>query len=53
MNGWLESYAFRIHIGVDLFLIAILGTVLLAWLTVGHRAFKAATSNPVETLRYE
>jgi predicted permease len=53
MNAWLESYAFRIHIGVDLFLIAILSTVILAWLTVGYQAVRAATANPVDALRYE
>jgi len=25
----------------------------IAWLTVGHRAIRAALANPVEALRYE
>ena len=53
MNGWLEDFAFRIYMGVDLFLIAILSTVILALLTVGYQAIKAASANPVEALRYE
>ena len=53
MNGWLEDFAFRIYRGVDLFLIAILSTAILAWLTVGYQAIKAASANPVEALRYE
>ena len=53
MNGWLEDFAYRIYMGVDLLLIPMLSTVILAWLTVGYRAIKAASANPVEALRYE
>jgi putative ABC transport system permease protein len=53
MNVWLENYAYRIHIGAGLFLIAILSTVILAWLTVGYQAIRAASANPVDALRCE
>jgi putative ABC transport system permease protein len=53
MSGWLERYAFRIQIGIGLFLFTILGTVIIAWATVGFQAIRAATANPVDALRYE
>jgi putative ABC transport system permease protein len=53
MNNWLQNFAYRIPINVWVFLSA--GTVALAiaLLTVGFQAAKAATANPVESLRYE
>jgi len=53
MNGWLENFAYRIAIGPLVFLAVFLVTVLIAALTVGYRSIRAATANPVESLRYE
>jgi putative ABC transport system permease protein len=53
MTGWLENYTYRISLGVTIFLMAIAASVVIAWLTVGHRAIKAATANPVKSLRTE
>ena len=53
MNMWLQDFAYRIQLGIGLFLIAILGTVVLAWMTVAYRAIRTAIANPVEALRYE
>jgi putative ABC transport system permease protein len=53
MQGWLEGFTFRIHLGFGLFLLTIAGSVLIAFLTVGFRAFKAAIANPVVSLRDE
>ncbi len=53
MNRWLENFAYHINIGVGLFSLTIFGTMLIAWLTIGYRTIKAATANPVESLRYE
>jgi putative ABC transport system permease protein len=53
MTGWLENYTYRIELGFTIFLIAIAASVVIAWLTVGHRAIKAATANPVKSLRTE
>jgi len=53
MHRWLEGFAFRIHLGIGIFLLAIAGSILIAWLTVGYRAFKAAMANPVKSLRTE
>jgi putative ABC transport system permease protein len=53
MQKWLEGFTFRIQMGAGLFLFAIAGSMLIAWLTVGYRAFKAAIANPVISLRNE
>jgi ABC-type antimicrobial peptide transport system permease subunit len=53
MNAWLENFAFRIHIGFGVFVIAILTTVIIAWLSVGYKAVRAAIANPVKSLRTE
>jgi hypothetical protein len=52
-HRWLQDYAYRVGIGVDVFLLA--GGVLmgLTALTVGLQSMKAATVNPVESLRVE
>ncbi|GAB5521623.1 MAG: ABC transporter permease [Rhodothermales bacterium] len=53
MQRWLESFAFRIDIGVGVFLLAGGLALLLAMLTVSYRAIKTARVNPVYALRYE
>ena len=53
MSRWLENYAYHISPGVGLFLAAFAGSLVVAWLAVGYRAFRAALANPVESLRYE
>ena len=53
MTMWLQDFANRIQLGVGLFLMTIVGTMLIAWMTVGYRAVRAAIANPVEALRYE
>ena len=50
---WLEGFAFRTGIGPMIFIITFLGTAFLAMLSISHRAYKAATTNPVKSLRYE
>ncbi len=53
MDGWLSNYFYRIDIGAAIFIIGIAATAIIAMLTVGSRAFKAASANPVESLRDE
>jgi len=53
MNGWLENFTFRIKLGVSIFAVAILLSIVIAWLTVGYRAIRAALANPVKSLRTE
>ncbi|MBX7152038.1 ABC transporter permease [bacterium] len=53
MNGWLEDFAYRIAIGPGVFVMSITFTLAIAALTVGYRAIRAATANPVDALKYE
>ena len=53
MHRWLQNYAYRIDIGVGIFLLTILISEIFAWLTVGYQAIKAAIANPVNSLRRE
>jgi hypothetical protein len=42
MSKWLANFAYHINLGAGLFII-----------TVGYRAIKSATANPVKSLKYE
>ncbi len=53
MNNWLRDFAYRIHIGVWIFAIAATAAILIALVTVGMQAIRAAVANPVKSLRSE
>ena len=53
MNKWLEDFAYRINISWWVFIVAGVLTLLVAILTVGIQAIKAAIANPVRSLRTE
>ncbi|MFH0736917.1 MAG: ABC transporter permease [bacterium] len=53
MNKWLQSFAYRIEINVYPFVLAAIFALLIASLTVIYQAVKAATANPIESLKYE
>ena len=53
MHRWLEQYTYRITIDIWFFAGTILCSLLIAWLTVGYTAIKAAIANPVKSLRTE
>ena len=53
MNNWLNNFAFRINITVWVFVLAIIASIIIAWITVGYKAIKAAIANPMKSLRTE
>jgi putative ABC transport system permease protein len=53
MNHWLLGFVYRIEIGWWVFIIAGIVAVLIALLTISFQAIKAATANPVKSLRTE
>ena len=53
MNRWLQSFAYRIHIGAGVFVIAGASVMVITLLTVSFQAVKAAMANPVKSLRTE
>ena len=50
---WLQEFAYRVEVGVGLFLVSGALSFVIAGLTVGHQAMRAALTNPIETLRTE
>jgi putative ABC transport system permease protein len=53
MNNWLQDFAYRIELSWWTFALSGGIALLIAWATVSFQAIKAATTNPVEALRYE
>jgi ABC-type antimicrobial peptide transport system permease subunit len=53
MQQWLQQYTYRIKMGPGFFLATLGCSILIAWLTVGHSAIKAAVADPVKSLRTE
>jgi ABC-type antimicrobial peptide transport system permease subunit len=52
-HRWLQGYDYRTSIGIGVFLLTGLGALVIAALTVGYQAVKAALMNPVTSLRAE
>ncbi len=52
-NNWLQNFAYKINIGIWIFIVAIAVSVIIAWITVGYKAIQAAVANPVKSLRSE
>ena len=53
MHKWLESFAYKTNLRWWIFALAGLLALGIALLTVSFQSWKAATKNPVESLRYE
>ena len=53
MKRWLNSFAYKTTIGINIFVIAGGLSLAIALLTIIYMAFMAARKNPVESLRYE
>ncbi len=53
MNAWLHAFAYRINISWWIFVLAGSVSLLIAIGTVSYQAIRAATANPVSSLRSE
>ncbi len=53
LDRWLQNFAYRISVDWWPFVTAAVSAILLGVVTVSYHAFKAATANPVEALKYE
>ena len=53
MKRWLENFPYHPKLGLDIFIFSLTLTFVLALLTVIYQSIKAATANPVDSLRYE
>ena len=53
MHSWLQNYQYRTEVSWWIFAAAGLGALLITLLTVSYQSIRAATSNPVKSLRSE
>jgi putative ABC transport system permease protein len=53
MKKWLEYFAYRINIGISIFLLAGVSAIIIAVLTISYQAIKAARANPIEAIQQE
>jgi putative ABC transport system permease protein len=53
MEKWLQNFAYRTNITVWIFGLTMLVTYFIALSTIGYQSYKAAATNPVNTLRSE
>ena len=52
-DTWLSGFAYRASIGVEIFGVSLAGLLLLTLVTVSYETWKAARTNPVNSLRSE
>ncbi len=50
---YLNTYAYHTKLGLVVFLIPVLMTLLISFLTISWQSIRAATADPVKSLRYE
>jgi hypothetical protein len=53
MSQWLDGFVYHVAIDWTIFVIAFVSALVIAWLTVSFESIKAATTNPVNSLRSE
>ena len=53
MRKWLMNFAYRVDLSLWMFVLAGSISLVISFLTVFYRTVKAATANPIDSLRYE
>jgi putative ABC transport system permease protein len=53
LNKWMQNFAFRGPIGIEIYVLSGVLALVIAMLIVFYQSIKAATANPVDSLRYE
>ncbi|MEK6780393.1 MAG: ABC transporter permease [Bacteroidota bacterium] len=53
MRSWLQDFVYRVDLGIEMFILAALIALLIAFATISIRAIKAAIANPVDSLKSE
>jgi putative ABC transport system permease protein len=53
MRSWLRNFAYRTNLSVPMFLGAALATLVIASAVIGLQTYRAATSNPAQSMRHE
>jgi putative ABC transport system permease protein len=53
VDWWLKNYTYKVEVGILIYIAAGVFAFVIAWLTMGYQSIKAATANPVNSLRNE
>ncbi len=53
MRDWLQNFVYRTNLGLFIFIMAGLITVAITFITISYQAWRAANTNPAESLRVE
>jgi ABC-type antimicrobial peptide transport system permease subunit len=53
MHQWLQGFAYRVMIGINVFLISGVAIIIITLLTISFQAIRSAIANPVGSLRAE
>ena len=53
LGRWLESFPYRIQLGIEPFLLSGIITIVASLTTISFHTFRAATTNPINALRTE
>lgn len=53
VRNWLDGFAYKMEISIDIYLISGIAAILIALLVISYQAVRAASTNPVDTMRYE
>lgn len=53
MNNWLENFAYKTGMDIEIFILALSIALTISFLSFGYKSYKAATANPIDMLRYE
>ncbi len=53
MSRWLQDFAYKVHITGWVFVLAGLGAIAIALITISFQSIRAALANPVKSLRSE
>jgi putative ABC transport system permease protein len=53
VSKWLENFAYRTSIGIEIFIISALLVLVIAVITVSLKVIRVSLSNPVEFLKQE
>lgn len=53
MQLWLQNFTYKIDMGISIFLLTMITSLLIAIVTVSYQSLRAATANPVDALKNE
>jgi putative ABC transport system permease protein len=53
MTEWLQTFEYRVSVGIGFFVVAGLLSLVIALLTISYQTLKTASAQPAQTLKYE